>query len=1256
VNRSTTTDQTPVWRATAAEEERLVRHLSETARVRFTGEGDDHRIITGTTPSKVLQLGILPALPQPNPAEQMSPEQLAQRIGQAPSTMGLDFRLDRQGGIGVLDVVGCFSFYVPRYPTRDEQAAFYSDERSHSRSRREDEGFADGDDASTRAETDSSSGTMKLMAKYERFDIETSSRVTVDGERGEQVLDLSADVLAQLEGALTAPETVYPFLGRRGQTLDVAALNGDEASFMAAVAIAEGNARDAPHAGPAVSLTVAWQPDGEGTVRIQVTLGNETIEPQLAGRGGRSRSQQGGPRVLPREQALFNCRLEVSALQGTVRPLRFHQAPADFRYADIRHTWALGRSCVARRDGDNGPLLTDTWPEYRQSRTVPTRGHQGELELGFAELADEGSMMVALDRVTAGMKAFDTRWQEHLDAWCGDEESRQACETARREWQAEMGAFERGIGCLRADAELRRSFSAANEVFAKVGARRGYESWRLFQVAFIVTQMSALRARRDDDERLRADLDICDVLWASTGAGKTEGYLGLIVTAMFYDRYRGKQRGSTALLRYPLRMLSVQQLQRIAVAVTAAEQVRRQLLADGEQLDGDPFELGYWAGFSNTPNRLSDDRSGGETAIEWWENQLKVNPEAGQSRRIITICPYEGCDGDLELHADVAAVRLRHVCRTCGREAPIHMTDEEVYRACPAVVVCTVDKLARVAWAEEFVNLLSGPAYRCPDHGYFTWHRGGRDLDNRGAPKKTDRCAVGERCGRAAAEYRVVARTTDPAPALIIQDELHLLEEELGTFDSHYETLMDVMWEELGEGLRPKLLAATATIEGGEAQVVNLYARHIREFPTQGYDRHTSFYQSTDQTEARRIYVGALPNRPDVMEFGALAQGVCAAEIGRLQADPDAALAMLGYADRDRAWMSGLLERYELSLGYINRKDHAPRIQQVLRSIHHRPTEDTLHMPFELPVEVLVAGAAGESSLADIASVLDRVESQYDDGTPPEERLRAIIATSLISHGVDLDSLNVLVMNRMTPTVAGYVQASSRAGRKHTGLVIVGFDRRIVRERSFYGHFLDYHAYIDRLIAPVPVNRFARFAPKVTMPGLVSALVLHVLSRRNLDAEGLDPQRPMVPLFKRFALRRWWTGPNGTGAREGLRPLVMRALGLGATRLRRDGDGRIHGPEPLFGRVYEDWLEEEAGHEFTRQIDQLENWQSRESLAQKLIPRPLTSFRSVDDPIEFRCIAAATDVQGDLTDPRSRPAGRRRRRRASTSSTTDGSN
>ena len=50
------------------------------------------------------------------------------------------------------------------------------------------------------------------------------------------------------------------------------------------------------------------------------------------------------------------------------------------------------------------------------------------------------------------------------------------------------------------------------------------------------------------------------------------------------------------------------------------------------------------------------------------------------------------------------------------------------------------------------------------------------------------------------------------------------------------------------------------------------------------------------------------------------------------------------------------------------------------------------------------------------------------------------------------------------------------------------------------------------MIAPVPVNRFARFAADATMPGVLSALIIQVLNRERLARKGLDPKRPLTSL------------------------------------------------------------------------------------------------------------------------------------------------
>ncbi|MGH3495816.1 MAG: hypothetical protein ACRDQ1_21670, partial [Sciscionella sp.] len=339
--------------------------------------------------------------------------------------------------------------------------------------------------------------------------------------------------------------------------------------------------------------------------------------------------------------------------------------------------------------------------------------------------------MQALGRITSAMKAYEGAWEQQLADWPA--ESKAQCEAALGDFRQDIASFERGLACLNRDPLLARAFRAANRVFSAVSADREIYTWRLFQVVYQVIHVASLRAREQQDDDLLVELDTADVLWFPTGGGKTEAYLGLIIVALFYDRLRGKRRGLTAMLRFPLRMLSGQQLQRLLIAVAGAERYRKQMLADGEAVDGDPFALGYWAGSGNSPNSLTAPWADAPFEhIKGWVKHVKNAPDQGDDKRIITVCPDPACKGKVVLKPDAKAVRLRHVCTQCGEDVPVFITDDEVYRYLPSVVVSTVDKLAHVARAHQFVNILAGPAYRCPDHGYFTWHEPGDERDASG--------------------------------------------------------------------------------------------------------------------------------------------------------------------------------------------------------------------------------------------------------------------------------------------------------------------------------------------------------------------------------------------------------------------------------------------------------------------------------------------------------------------------------------------
>ncbi len=1224
-----TTDTTPataIPEATADEQLLLVEHLHSRLRDQFSGGAPEFEELRRRYPSKVLQLGVIPPLPQPDPDTGETPEQFAKRLRRPPSNIGLDFELQQApDGTATVDVEARFSFYVQRYPDLDAQKEFYAGGQEQA-TREEEENAEDPD----------TKENVRLLPVFKRFDIDTGRiAVELDSDTGERVIDLAGPIAAVLGPVLTDLGTVYPFWGRRSQTLPATALAGDQAQFEAAIREAEGGSRSEPLAPPQASVVVTWQPSADGRIRVQATLRNDTLfklrNQERPKRRPKADGEKKSKPALARDMELFDTRLRVFQSAGAFQRIEFRRAPKDFRYAELRHVWAVGRNCHGRRmdverDGEAGaeePLTTDHWPVYTQKQMTPRKDR--DLQLTFSELADPATCMQALGRISAAMKVYEGRWEQSLTDWPAD--SKQECEKSLAGFRADIEAFERGIGCLNRDPKLAKAFCLANRVFEIIGADRGITTWRLFQVVYQVIHVAALRAREQRDEELLAELDTVDVLWFPTGGGKTEAYLGLIIIALFYDRLRGKTRGVTAILRFPLRMLSVQQLQRLLIAVAAAERLRLELLAGGEELRGDPFALGYWAGSANSPNSLvRDSKDNPFEHIKNWVSYVAQAPDGGDDRRIITVCPDPACKGKVRLHPDPIQVRLRHVCSQCGNDVPVYISDEEVYRYLPAVIVSTVDKLAHVARADQFVNLLAGPAYRCPDHGYFTWHEAGSEVEASGAPKVKDRCMARELCKRKAEEYELVGSTKDPTPAFIVQDELHLLEEELGTFASHYDTLLKVMQERLGGGSASKLLAATATIEAFEEQVRHLYAREARVFPSPGWKLGESFYVETDADVAQRVYVGALPSRPDVTEFGALAQTYLHQEVVRMQRNLEYGLQALGlYDTHDEAWLQKLLLDYELTLGYVNRKPHADRIAYELGRAAARP-----ELAERLRVKVLIGGGADMGTpLAEIADTLNEIAGQYRTQPDRTLRLRAMVATSVISHGVDLEALNLMVVNNMTPTVAQYVQASSRAGRTNVGLVLVSFDRRAARERAFFTYFREYHAFLDRMIAPVPVNRFARFATRATVPGILSALIIQVLGRERLRDKGLDPKRPLTSLRVGAEMRRFLSGGEPPGDKTGLlKQLTFESLGIDA-HVRRCRGSKVK-TEPVFPPRLTQWLEYEAGEQCDRQFAELRDPGKRGSTPGFFRPDPLTSFREVDEPTEFIVATKYIEVEGDL--------------------------
>src|SRR5262249_6320933 len=161
--------------------------------------------------------------------------------------------------------------------------------------------------------------------------------------------------------------------------------------------------------------------------------------------------------------------------------------------------------------------------------------------------------------------------------------------------------IERGIAVLREDEDALDAFRVANRAVARALRKRlGIENprWHAFQMAFFLLNLPGLADPCDPN---RATVDL---LFFPTGGGKTEAYLGLAAFAMVVRRLRhpGEKgcagAGVSVIMRYTLRLLTLDQLTRAAGLVCALELEREKNTARyGEW----PFEIGLWVGKAATP-------------------------------------------------------------------------------------------------------------------------------------------------------------------------------------------------------------------------------------------------------------------------------------------------------------------------------------------------------------------------------------------------------------------------------------------------------------------------------------------------------------------------------------------------------------------------------------------------------------------------------------------------------------------------------
>ena len=668
--------------------------------------------------------------------------------------------------------------------------------------------------------------------------------------------------------------------------------------------------------------------------------------------------------------------------------------------------------------------------------------------------------------------------------------------------------LDEGIKTLEENEAALSAFRFANRVMARQRIRSIYSlrrrrgesvtladldkpsnrSWRPFQLAFILLSVPALADPKHPD-RTKPTEAHADLLWFPTGGGKTEAYLGVAAFTMAIRRLHGTlggydaTRGLAVIMRYTLRLLTIQQFQRATTLLCAMEVLRQENAESLKKWGKEPFSLGLWVGNKVTPGTT-------EQSHEAIEAERDGQYASRSTPAQLTFCPWCGSEilAGRDVHVDRGVGRTSIYCGdklsqcdfTRGKKAtglPVVVVDDEIYRRPPTMLIGTVDKFAMMAWRGETRTLFGRAKTECPRHGLL-W---------------PDSECTGQHTAKGAlpATKKSSIKPLLP-PDLIIQDEFHLISGPLGTMVGLYESAVDELssWKLDGKVVRPKIIASTATVRKAEEQVKHVFLRRVTVFPPHGLDIEDNFFSVQRPVEEKpgRLYLGICSpgsSRPAVLIrlYVALLTGAQML-FDRFGAAADPYMTLVGYFNslRELGGMRRLAE-----------DDVQTRAFRVQMSRVRRPglKQRSVRIVDEL---------TGRVSSKEIPKKLDHLETKFK-ATWSKEEGRAVdimLATNMLSVGVDVNRLGLMAVNGQPKSTAEYIQATSRVGRSFPGLVCTVLTWSRPRDLSHYESFEHYHTTFYKHVEAQSVTPFA---PRALDRGLTGTMV----SLMRLSDDALNP-------------------------------------------------------------------------------------------------------------------------------------------------------
>jgi len=522
-------------------------------------------------------------------------------------------------------------------------------------------------------------------------------------------------------------------------------------------------------------------------------------------------------------------------------------------------------------------------------------------------------------------------------------------------------------------------------------------------------------------------------------------------------QYPNESGGTTVIMRYTLRLLTAQQFTRAATLICACECIRqgRNKNYPKYNLGDEEISIGLWIGSAHTPNS-------NKTAKDNLDKL--INGKAPLQNRLdyynkfqVLKCPWCGTSL-IKGHSDKKEVgkwgyamhkkrfELRCTNENCffdlEGKLPIQIVDEELYTEPPTLLFATVDKFAMMTWREETGSFFA------------------RNSNNR-------------------------------TPELIIQDELHLISDSLGTMVGLYESAIDYLCRQ--KGSPTKIIASTATIKKAREQCSALYNRDVAQFPHPGLDYDDSFFSKENVIDYKneiygRKYVGILPSgktkvMTEIRTIAALMQRISTMDISDEVKDKFWSLVLYFNSIKELGKCSTILED---DVKDAMRRT-AIRKDEIIRKVWRFD---------ELTSRV---------STSNLNVTMDNLEKiKYSSNKEQNKTIDAVLATNMISVGIDISRLNAMLIVGQPKLTSEYIQASSRIGREYPGVAFLLYDATKSRDRSHYEQFKSYHQTFYKFVEPTIATPFSKPARDRALHAVIIAMMRHKFDELSSEESAVN--------------------------------------------------------------------------------------------------------------------------------------------------------